>query len=354
MERREFFKTLTGATAILLTTAQCRKNPAADAAADKRWRGFNLLEKFTDKINAPYRETDFAWIAEWGLNFVRLPLSYWCWSDANDWNKFDENVLQQIDQAVEFGRQYNIHVNLNFHRAPGYCVNTPREPMSLWEDDRALQAACLHWGHFAQRYKGISSQRLSFDLLNEPPNIPESVYVRVITALADAIRQHDAERLIFADGLSWGRAPVFGLKDLNVAQSTRGYDPMQLSHYKANWIGESGLWPNPSWPLNSDEKIVWNKDLLQTRLIEPWQELERQGVMVHVGEWGCFNQTPHKVALAWMKDLLELWQKAGWGWALWNFRGAFGILNSNRADVKYEMFNGQKLDRKMLELLQVL
>ena len=86
--------------------------------------------------------------------------------------------------------------------------------------------------------------------------------------------------------------------------------------------------------------------------IEPWQELARKGVGVHVGEGGAYRFTPHAVALAWLKDNLELWQEAGWGWALWNFRGDFGILDSNRADVNYETFHGRKLDRAMLELLK--
>jgi endoglucanase len=73
---------------------------------------------------------------------------------------------------------------------------------------------------------------------------------------------------------------------------------------------------------------------------------------VHVGEWGCYNRTPHDVALAWMKDYLELWKEAGWGWALWNFRGDFGPLDSKRQDVQYEDWKGHKLDRKMLELIQ--
>jgi endoglucanase len=40
------------------------------------------------------------------------------------------------------------------------------------------------------------------------------------------------------------------------------------------------------------------------------------------------------------------------GWALWNFCGSFGILDSERADVLYEDFHGHKLDRKLLALLQ--
>jgi endoglucanase len=53
-----------------------------------------------------------------------------------------------------------------------------------------------------------------------------------------------------------------------------------------------------------------------------------------------------------MQDCLALWKEAGWGWALWNLRGSFGVLDSNRADVAYEDFRGHKLDRKMLEILR--
>jgi len=71
-----------------------------------------------------------------------------------------------------------------------------------------------------------------------------------------------------------------------------------------------------------------------------------------VGEWGAYNKTPHEVTLRWMEDDLKTFRRAGLGWALWNFRGSFGILDSGRADVQYEDFNGHKLDRKMLQLLQ--
>jgi endoglucanase len=43
--------------------------------------------------------------------------------------------------------------------------------------------------------------------------------------------------------------------------------------------------------------------------------------------------------------------EAGIGWALWNFRGSFGILDSGRSDAPYENFQGHQLDRRMLDLL---
>jgi endoglucanase len=52
-----------------------------------------------------------------------------------------------------------------------------------------------------------------------------------------------------------------------------------------------------------------------------------------------------------MGDQLALWKEAGWGWSMWNLRGDFGILDSNREDVRYEDYRGHKLDRRMLELL---
>jgi endoglucanase len=193
---------------------------------------------------------------------------------------------------------------------------------------------------------------VSFDLLNEPGNISEATYVRVARRLVEAIRAEDPDRLIIADGLLWGRNPVRGLAEFGIAQSTRGYDPMQISHYKASWIGGSDKWPEPTWPLKLGPNDVWDKERLHRERIEPWKTLERAGVGVHVGEWGAFQHTPHKVVLAWMRDNLSLWKEAGWGWALWNFRGSFGLLDSGRSDVRYEDFRGHKLDREILELLK--
>ena len=249
------------------------------------------------------------------------------------------------------GKRYGIHVCLNFHRGPGYCVNPPKEPKDLWTDPEAQEVCALHWATFARRYKGVPNSELSFDLLNEPNDLPNETYAKVARLLVAAIRKEDPDRLIISDGTRWGNTPVPELADLRIAQSTRGYAPMQISHHKASWIHGSDAWPTPTWPLKLGD-VTWDKERLWKEQIEPWKRLEALGVGVHVGEWGAFVHTPHDVALAWMKDSLENWKKAGWGWALWNLRGGFGVLDTNRPDVAYEDFRGHKLDRKMLELLQ--
>jgi endoglucanase len=57
------------------------------------------------------------------------------------------------------------------------------------------------------------------------------------------------------------------------------------------------------------------------------------------------------VFLAWFGDLLSILKENKIGFGIWEFSGDFGVLNSRRDDVNYEEWHGQKLDRKMLNLL---
>src|SRR5215469_6192031 len=94
MTRRKFL----GATACAAAATIAHSAPSAadtpstqpslpDASPSHlpRWRGFNLLDKYQGNRNRPFREADFALIADWGFNFVRLPMSNLCWTDLPDW-----------------------------------------------------------------------------------------------------------------------------------------------------------------------------------------------------------------------------------------------------------------------------
>jgi len=325
--------------------------PDPSPAKLPRWRGFNLLELFMAGQAQRFREEDFALIAELGFDFVRLPLDYRAWTDPNDWSRLREDRLAWVDEAVALGRKHGVHVQLNFHRAPGYTVASPPEPKSVWTDAEAQDVCARHWGRFAERYRGVPSREVSFNLFNEPAHVEAGPYKAVVARMAAAIREHDKDRLIVCDGRDWGTKPPTELVGLGVAAAARGYAPFHLTHYGANWVQGSDRWPKPTYPLKENGS-TWDQGTLRKDQIGPWKELEAKGVGVMVGEFGAFNKTPHDVVLPWMRDCLAAWKAAGWGWALWNFRGGFGILDSDRADVSYEAWRGHKLDRAMLELLQ--
>ncbi len=322
-----------------------------------RWRGFNLLELFTPRTKGDFREDDFRWLSDWGFDFVRIPMDYHFWVSGDDFSSGREDVLAKIDGVVELGRKYGVHVMLNLHRAPGYCINPPPEPFNLWKEEKGLQAFCAQWRLFARRYKGIPSSRLSFDLVNEPPAVGATMsradHERVIRAATAAIREIDPERTIIADGINGGNEPAYELADLKINQACRAYLPMGLSHYKAGWVEGSDKWPVPAWPgaILWTGGQAWDRGFLEM-YYHAWASLMYTGTGVFCGEGGAYKETPHDVALAWLTDVLEILASLGIGYALWNFRGDFGVLDSGRADVAYEDWHGHKLDGKLLDLLR--
>ena len=331
--------------------------------------GFNLMEKFVSTDDQPrgrrYDESDFDFMAENGFRFVRLPLDYRCWTQDMDGprRRIDESVLAEIAEAVEFGRRRGLHVCINFHRGPGYCISRPDiEPFRLFGDPQAKETFVHHWRVFAEHFAEYDNAAVSFNLLNEPGSynkrgLTPETHREVMEAAVAAIREVTPQRLIICDGHRGGNEPSKELLDLGVVQSPRGYTPFEVTHHKATWVAQpEGGWPEPAWPIDvpgdGRDSGRWDKCALRERYYAPWRALEQKGVCIHCGEMGVYHATPAGVARMFLDDLLSLFNEFGWGWAFWQLRGAFGVLDSDRADVTYERYGGHRLDREMLELLK--
>ena len=375
MKRREFIK------ATGLSMAALSMGADALAGVDKarvkipQWRGFNLLDFFSPdpmKQRLQTTEEHFKWMRDWGFDFVRIPIAYPSYLKFDrsrnilpeEVYQFDNEAVDKIDGLVDLAHTYKLHVSLNLHRAPGYCVNAGfNEPYNLWRDQAALDAFCFHWNMWAKRYKNVSSKKISFDLLNEPSmredmndqhsmrsSVPGESYRKLAMAAAEAIRKENPKHLIIADGNNVGNTVIPEIVDLNIAQSCRGYYPGAISHYKAPWANKDvDNLPEPKWPGKVGDK-EFNRAMLET-YYQPWIDLAKSGTGVHCGECGCWNKTPHEVFLAWFGDVLDILRENKIGFALWEFNGSFGVLNSGREDVNYVDWYGHKLDKKLLDLL---
>jgi len=380
INRRLFLRnTSMAAAAVAFTGTRCIPE-SSPVKVNKlpRWKGFNLLDLFspTPPRNPGSNKTtddDLKWMSDWGFDFVRIPMAYpryLSFDRSRDITKdemlnFDPKVLEEIDQLIFMAHKYNLHVSLNLHRGPGYCINAGfHEPFNLWKDKEAQDAFYAHWGMWAERYKNISSAKLSFDLLNEPAYIedmndqfakkgpvPGEIYRKVAEGASKVIWKVKKDRLIVADGNSGGSNVIPELTDLNIAQSCRAYYPHYVSHYQASWVWKDpSQAPMPVWPGTIDGKQFGRAQLEE--FYKPWIELVEKGTGVHCGEGGCYNKTPHPVFLAWFGDILDILTQHKIGYALWNFRGDFGILDSRRTDIEYTDWFGHKLDSKLLELLK--
>jgi len=87
MYRRDFIAASTAAAASLHMSSLLRAEEVPvkiNQPQIPHWRGFNLTELTGGRRGHRFLESDFAWMAEWGFNFARLPLSYWAWSTSKD------------------------------------------------------------------------------------------------------------------------------------------------------------------------------------------------------------------------------------------------------------------------------
>ncbi|MEJ7828800.1 MAG: cellulase family glycosylhydrolase [Segetibacter sp.] len=377
MHRRTFIKNTSLATAsVSLGTSAFAAPKNKNKNKLPYWRGFNLTDFFTHNPNNQRRvtkEEHFKWMRDWGFNFVRLPVAYPFYLNFDrsknitpeEVYKIDNAAVDRIDDLVLLAHKNNLHVSFNLHRAPGYCINAGfNEPYNLWKDQAAQEAFYFHWNFWAKHYKNTSKKKISFDLLNEPSMredmndqlskrsaVPGDVYRKVAQGALQAIHKENKHRLVVADGNNVGNNPITEIADLDIAQSCRGYFPHAISHYKAPWANKDPEHlPVPVYPGQVGNQFL-NREMLE-KYYKPWIELKNKGVGVHCGECGCWNKTPHAVFLAWFNDVLDILSSNKIGFALWEFIGDFGVLNSGRADVAYEDWNGYKLDRKLLTLLQ--
>jgi len=376
MKRRDFIKASSlAAAAVGLSRADVFANTETSVNTLPQWRGFNVLDFFSPNPLAMRQTSEeyFKWMQDWGFNFIRIPMAYphYLHIDRSrnikpeEVYNISEEAVDRIDKLITLAHRYNMHVSLNLHRAPGYCINAGfYEPYNLWKDQAALDAFCFHWNMWAKRYKSVPSKLISFDLVNEPSmredmndqhskssTVPGDLYRKVAKAAAEAIRKENPNHLVIADGNNVGNSVIPEIMDLNIAQSCRGYFPHAISHYKAPWANKDPEnLPMPVWPGKTGDR-EYNRSMLED-YYKPWIELTQKGVGVHCGECGCWNKTPHDVFLAWFNDVLDILSKNKIGFGLWNFSGDFGVLDSNRSDVAYEDWYGHKLDRKFLELLK--
>jgi aryl-phospho-beta-D-glucosidase BglC (GH1 family) len=325
----------------------------------KKYYGFNFQWMYSwspDQRPEPTDEKALDFLAEFRFDFVRIPMDYRFWTNNFDYFHPDESVFCYIDKYLEACQSRGIHLSLNLHRAPGYCTNrNDLERHNLWLDEFAQGAFVFLWEGFAGRYKDVSSQFLSFDLINEPPNpgvhgMSRENHAALIRRTVSAIRAIDPNREITIDGLGGGYLAVPELAALGVTHSGRGYQPMPVSHHQASWWSDHIHAPVPKYPGLIWQGRIWNRAALRASY-KPWREVEKRGTRIHIGEFGCFNRTPNDIALRWYADLLSVFKEFGWGYALWNFKGPFGIIEHGRPGAKLEWVAGYNVDRALLDLM---
>ncbi len=158
---------------------------------------------------------DFAWLAQAGINAVRIPLGHWIFGPPYPYHpKYGDNPhpfvqggIDVLDRALEWAAEFGLLVMLDLHAAPG-CQNGL--------DNGGIRGVC-EWhtreeyrehsvdilGRLARRYSG-SPALYAIQMLNEPhKEVPTDLLKAYYLNAYRAIRAHcppERVAVVFHDG----------------------------------------------------------------------------------------------------------------------------------------------------------
>jgi endoglycosylceramidase len=299
-------------------------------------RGVNLSGyEYVAPIQWAHYESDYATIASWGFNAVRLPIS---WENIEPQaGVYNDSYLQKVDQDVAWAEQYGIYVVLDMHQMcwssqfascnGRFSAGFPKWAVSGYSDNDTGMQLMIHaffyglgpngtapspsnpsmqqrffavWKYVASRYRDDSAIA-GYDVLNEPTAnfnnwwvdhmFPSTILPSFYTNVIDAIRSVDPYHICLWEG------------EDNVS------DPTSIVPPRPNIVY------SPHYPQSS----MYSYDGTSARAIV--QQIvslsQKWNVPVFIGEWGMLADAPGVVQ--YINDSLSLYDTYSFSAAWWDY-----------------------------------
>jgi endoglucanase len=178
----------------------------------------------------------------------------------------------------------------------------------------------------------------------------------------EEIRKVDPRRVIFVGPGKWNSVSELQKlvlpPDRNLIVTVHSYDPFYFTHQGASWTGPdtqvSGIiFPGPPVsPLVIDPKLKVSpgvKSWMDAYNTEPTEKnpsspraflgviqearewSEYYGRPIHFGEFGCYTKADPKSRAQYYRHFREAAEKAGVGWAIWDWRAGFNYWDAAKA-----------------------
>lgn len=178
-------------------------------------RGRDAPERLRAHWHGFITRTDFEWLAEVGINAVRIPLGHWIFGApypyhpkyGTDPHPFVEGGVDVLDRAFEWAAEFGLRVVLDLHAAPG-CQNGfdngGMQDVCEWHTKEEYLAHSVDvLGRLAARYRGHACLH-AIEILNEPrwdvpTDLLKGFYVRAYHAIRAQCRAEQVA-VVFHDG----------------------------------------------------------------------------------------------------------------------------------------------------------
>jgi endoglucanase len=288
---------------------------------------------------------DIALIKSMGFDHVRLSVNPQPMMLNHRPDEIPEDYLSYLDAAVRMILDHGLAVVIDIHPESDFKAR-------LTKDDSFVQEFSDFWRALARHYSAWDTDRVFFEILNEPEFTDRYRWYGVQAKVATAIRDGAPENTIIAAGGRWSDDDelVFlePLRDHNVIYTFHFYDPHIFTHQGANWGAYSWHWVRglhyPSSPESAakvaaavpdalDRMAVirygqdhWDAQRIDAEITQAGEWGRQRGVSVICNEFGVYREyADPKDRAAWIHDVRTSLEKHGMGWAMWDYSGSFGV-----------------------------
>ncbi len=196
-------------------------------------------------------QEDIQFLERLGVTVIRLGLH---------WRYFDTSLgFDLIDAYLDWCEQAGIYVILDMHVVP------PEDDIlegKMWNDPAAQQKFLDLWAAIAARYADRTIIA-GYDIYNEPAPPHASQWWSLVERARAAIRAVDANHILFIENPLIEDGGFHLMADPNVVYSFHDYEPFLVSHAGAEWVGDSPIPVDYSYPgavLVNLEWADWSED----------------------------------------------------------------------------------------------
>ena len=301
---------------------------------------------------------DIRKIADMWFDHVRLPVDYVV-IEQEDGKEIADNY-SYIDKTIEWCTRYGLSVVLDVHKTWGYFFDDVNKAgkNTLFDSEEAQERFLNLWDRLSARY-GKYHECVALELLNEVVN-PEysDRWNALIERTVKVIRKNAPLSTIIYGGVEWNSAGTLKLlkepADENTIFTFHYYEPLLFTHQKAPWVPtipqdmnvpykddmawykaqseQIGLQGMPCVNSKAEHMgVEFHEEMIQSAL----DVAKDRNILLYCGEFGVIDRADVDDAIRWYKDVLELFEKYGIGYAIWSYKEMdFGIIGEKYAKLR--------------------
>ncbi len=297
---------------------------------------FSQCDYSRERLDTFITEPDFAQIARWGFDHVRIPIDYNVIQNPD--GSMKEEGLRRIDGALALCDKYGLHAVLDLHKTQGFSFDKGENEAGFFESEAYQEKFYAVWECFARRW-GDRADRLMFELLNEvtfQDYLP--AWKRISRECVRRIRAYAPEVTVLLGSYNWNSARTLPELDApydgHVIYNFHFYEPISFTHQGAYWMADTMDLSLRYRYEDSGVSRDWFEDFLRPAL----EKAEREGTELYCGEYGVIDVVPPEEALKWFRDLHAVFERHGIARSLWSYKEMdFGLQDQRMDGVREEL-----------------